>query len=65
MGDEEGFQQFVISNYRRVVNNITSFGMTGGIANVVGEIGQALQQYFPYDRGTDKNELPDDIVFGR
>lgn len=36
-----------------------------GIARVVGEIGAALQQHFPYDEGTDKNELPDDIVFGR
>ena len=36
-----------------------------GIATVVNEIGNALQQHFPYDGQTDKNELPDDIVFGR
>lgn len=36
-----------------------------GIARVVTEIGEALYQHFPYDKGTDKNELPDDIVFGR
>jgi uncharacterized membrane protein len=36
-----------------------------GIASVVAEIGDALQTHFPYDSQTDKNELPDDIVFGR
>ena len=37
----------------------------GGIAAVVAAIGKALDQHFPYDGGTDVNELPDDIVFGR
>jgi uncharacterized membrane protein len=36
-----------------------------GIATIVNEIGEALQKYFPYDSNSDKNELPDDIVFGK
>jgi uncharacterized membrane protein len=36
-----------------------------GIAQIVYEAGEALTQHFPYDRTTDKNELPDDIVFGK
>ncbi|WP_153797297.1 TPM domain-containing protein [Foetidibacter luteolus] len=36
-----------------------------GIAQVVLDIGELLNAHFPYDAGTDKNELPDDIVFGR
>lgn len=36
-----------------------------GIATVVLEIGEALEKYFPYDGVTDKNELPDEIVFGK
>ncbi len=36
-----------------------------GIAQVVSDIGEALHLHFPYDKETDKNELPDDIVFGR
>ena len=36
-----------------------------GIAGIVSKIGEALQTHFPYDAGTDKNELPDDIVFGK
>ena len=36
-----------------------------GIARVVGEIGEALRSHFPYNKDTDINELPDDIVYGR
>lgn len=35
-----------------------------GIAHIVEDIGKALVTHFPYDGSTDKNELPDDIVFG-
>jgi uncharacterized membrane protein len=31
---------------------------------VIADIGAALEQHFPFDPSTDKNELPDDIVFG-
>jgi len=36
-----------------------------GISKVVLNIGEALQSNFPYNKDTDKNELPDDIVFGK
>ena len=36
-----------------------------GIAEVVKEIGEALTLHFPYDAAADKNELPDNIVFGK
>ena len=32
---------------------------------VIEDIGHALDEHFPYDSKTDKNELPDDIVFGK
>ncbi len=35
------------------------------IAKVVSDIGEVLRDHFPYDGATDRNELPDDIVFGR
>jgi uncharacterized membrane protein len=35
-----------------------------GLAGIITEIGNALQQHFPYTQ-EDKNELPDEIVFGR
>jgi uncharacterized membrane protein len=34
------------------------------IIQVVRDVGVALQFHFPYNRETDKNELPDDIIFG-
>jgi uncharacterized membrane protein len=36
-----------------------------GISNCVLQIGNALKTHFPYNSSTDKNELPDEIVFGR
>jgi uncharacterized membrane protein len=36
-----------------------------GIAECVIQIGDALHTNFPFDKSTDKNELPDEIVFGR
>lgn len=36
-----------------------------GICQYVYEIGEGLHSYFPYDRASDQNELPDDIVFGK
>lgn len=38
---------------------------TEGIITIIRDIGAALHEKFPYDRSSDKNELPDDIVFGR
>lgn len=35
------------------------------IEAVITDVGQALRTHFPYDRATDKNELPDDLVFGK
>ena len=36
-----------------------------GIKECVQKIGEALKNYFPYDSNTDKNELPDEIIFGK
>ncbi|HSQ44353.1 MAG TPA: TPM domain-containing protein [Ginsengibacter sp.] len=36
-----------------------------GIKECVLKIGEALKNNFPYDNNTDKNELPDEIIFGK
>ena len=36
-----------------------------GICTSIYKIGQALKEHFPYDKDVDKNELPDEIVFGK
>ncbi len=38
---------------------------TEGFVNIIHDIGEALVAHFPYDEKGDKNELPDDIVFGK
>ena len=39
--------------------------VTGGIIASISKIGQALKTYFPYEKEIDKNELPDEIIFGK
>ena len=48
-----------------MLSQFNSKNYAEGIATVVTEIGEALHLHFPYDHKTDKNELPDDIVFGK
>jgi uncharacterized membrane protein len=67
---DEGIDRKVGSTFwheqvRNILGHFNKADYAGGIARVVTEIGAALQTHFPYDKGTDKNELPDDIVFGR
>ena len=68
-GDEGIHQKLGNEYWDRVVSEMLSqfdkndFGK--GIADCVLQIGEALHTYFPYDGKTDKNELPDEIVFGK
>ena len=36
-----------------------------GLKQCIADVGNALHTHFPYDHKTDKNELPDEILFGR
>ncbi len=36
-----------------------------GIKECISKIGDALKSHFPYDKEADKNELPDEIIFGK
>ena len=55
--------------WKAAVNNMVSHfnkeNYAVGIANCVTMIGKALQEHFPYDEDLDKNELPDEIIFGK
>lgn len=67
---DEGIHQKVGTEYwNKVVSDmLTDFNKDNyakGIAECVIQIGNALHTHFPYDRETDRNELPDEIVFGR
>ena len=39
--------------------------LTDGIVKCISEVGNVLIEKFPYDATEDKNELPDEIVFGK
>jgi uncharacterized membrane protein len=67
---DEGIHKKVGNEYwaAEVVKMIHAFNrenIAQGIAQCVKNIGEALCTHFPYDKDTDKNELPDDIVFGK
>jgi uncharacterized membrane protein len=48
-----------------LVSNFNKENYAEGISKCVKDIGEALHYHFPYNSSIDKNELPDDIVFGR
>ena len=48
---------------RKIISAFTKDDYTGGICLVVEDIGDALTAEFPY-ANNDKNELPDEIIFG-
>ncbi len=67
---DEGIHQKLGNEYwnKEVAKMIKEFNRenyAAGISKCVLEVGEALKSNFPYDKVTDKNELPDDIVFGR
>ena len=49
---------------QEMIKHFKSDNIVKGIENCIEQIGQTLKDKFPYDAGTDENELPDDIVFG-
>jgi uncharacterized membrane protein len=65
---DEGIYQRLGAKYwndevRKIIRAFTKEDYTGGICGVINNIGEALQHEFPYESG-DKNELPDEIIFG-
>lgn len=52
----------------RIAHILTHFNKedyVAGMITAITEIGEALYLHFPYNETTDKNELSDDIVFGK
>jgi uncharacterized membrane protein len=67
---DEGIHQRVGSEYwnrevKTLIRNFNKDDYAEGIRECVVDIGEALHKHFPFNNDTDKNELPDDIVFGR
>jgi uncharacterized membrane protein len=53
------------SEVKKMISIFNKENYAEGICQCVKDIGEALFHHFPYDKDTDKNELPDDIIFGR
>jgi uncharacterized membrane protein len=69
LGDE-GIHQKVGAEYwkdevKKMVMQFKAEHLVDGICMAISDLGEALYHYFPYDSATDKNELPDEIVFGK
>lgn len=67
-GDEGIYKAVGAAYWREAVtnisNNIDSKDLAYALQQAILAIGQTLSEKFPYEANTDKNELPDDIVFG-
>ena len=67
---DEGIHKKVGNEYwnqevQKMISNFNMENYAAGISEVVKDIGEALTKNFPFNNETDKNELPDDIVFGK
>ena len=67
---DEGIHKKVGKEYwstevKKMITNFNRKNYAEGISEVVRDIGEALTKHFPYNNESDKNELPDDIVFGK
>ena len=50
---------------KEILSVFSKDNMIEGITTSIYKIGEALKTHFPYDKEIDKNELPDEIVFGK
>jgi len=67
---DEGIHQKVGQEYwkkvlAKMVEEFKQNHLADGVCAAIQELGEALHTYFPYESSTDKNELPDEIIFGR
>jgi uncharacterized membrane protein len=66
---DEGIYQRLGKDYwnekvKVIISHFKKEDYTQGICTIVTDIGQALKEQFPYE-ADDKNELPDEIIFGK
>ncbi|MEO6232135.1 MAG: TPM domain-containing protein [Ferruginibacter sp.] len=69
LGDEGIYQQvgkdFWEAEVQSMVSKFGANGLLEGIEQCVLHVGDVLHEKFPYVNSEDKNELPDEIVFGK
>ncbi len=67
-GDEGIYQAlcapFWEAELKHIIDDFSHVDLTAGIVECIEHVGMALKEKFPYVAAIDKNELPDNIVFG-
>ena len=58
----EGYWDMAV---KEMLGAFSKENITDGIVACITKVGDTLKEKFPYEASTDKNELPDDIVFGK
>ncbi|MCU7695172.1 TPM domain-containing protein [Haoranjiania flava] len=66
---DEGIHQRVGKEFwdkelQKIISEFKSDQFVAGIVNVINDIGAVLKTHFPAPAENNKNELPDDIIFG-
>lgn len=57
--------QYWKESVRQILSVFSKESVSAGVIASVAKIGDALKTNFPYDEAVDKNELPDEIIFGQ
>ncbi len=58
-------EQYWKESVQQILSVFSKESVSAGIIASVAKIGDALKTNFPYDEAVDKNELPDEIIFGQ
>jgi uncharacterized membrane protein len=62
---EKAGAEYWNNEVKEMIAGFTKDNIGDSIERCVLHIGKTLTEKFPYEAATDKNELPDDIVFGK
>ena len=67
---DEGIHQKVGTQYwhsavQNMIGQFSKHEIAAGIEQCILQVGQTLKDTFPYESSTDKNELSDEIIFGK
>jgi uncharacterized membrane protein len=63
--EKAGGPEFWHKSAAHLRNHMKKNEVMEGLCQCIHELGSALATHFPYDATTDKNELPDEIIFGK
>ncbi len=62
---EAAGEQYWVDVVKHILSLFDKENYATGIKECISKIGEALKNHFPYDKEADKNELPDEIIFGK